>query len=157
MALTEGTKAPAFTAATDGNGTFALSQAKGSWLVLYFYPKDDTSGCTAEACGFRDNMKVLTSLDVKVVGVSPDSPKKHDAFVEKYDLNFALVSDEDHAVCEAYDTWKEKSMYGRKYMGVERTTYIIDPKGKIAATFAKVSVPGHVDAVIARLKELGAA
>jgi peroxiredoxin Q/BCP len=157
MALTEGTKAPAFTAATDGNGTFALSQAKGSWLVLYFYPKDDTSGCTAEACGFRDNMKVLTSLDVKVVGVSPDSPKKHDAFVKKYDLNFALVSDEDHAVCEAYDTWKEKSMYGRKYMGVERTTYIIDPKGKIAATFAKVSVPGHVDAVIARLKELGAA
>jgi peroxiredoxin Q/BCP len=157
MALKEGTKAPAFTAATDGNGTFALSQAKGSWLVLYFYPKDDTSGCTAEACGFRDNMKVLTSLDVKVVGVSPDSPKKHDAFVEKYDLNFALVSDEDHAVCEAYDTWKEKSMYGRKYMGVERTTYIIDPKGKIAATFAKVSVPGHVDAVIARLKELGAA
>jgi peroxiredoxin Q/BCP len=102
-------------------------------------------------------MKVLTSLDVKVVGVSPDSPKKHDAFVKKYDLNFALVSDEDHAVCEAYDTWKEKSMYGRKYMGVERTTYIIDPKGKIAATFAKVSVPGHVDAVIARLKELGAA
>jgi peroxiredoxin Q/BCP len=157
MALTEGTKAPAFTAATDGNGTFALSQAKGSWLVLYFYPKDDTSGCTAEACGFRDNMKVLTSLDVKVVGVSPDSPKKHDAFVKKYDLNFALVSDEDHAVCEAYGTWKEKSMYGRKYMGVERTTYIIDPKGKIAATFAKVSVPGHVDAVIARLKELGAA
>jgi len=157
MALTEGTKAPAFTAATDGNGTFALSQAKGSWLVLYFYPKDDTSGCTAEACGFRDNMKVLTSLDVKVVGVSPDSPKKHDAFVKKYDLNFALVSDEDHAVCEAYDTWKEKSMYGRKYMGVERTTYIIDPKGKIAATFAKVSVPGHVDAVIARLKELSAA
>jgi peroxiredoxin Q/BCP len=157
MALTEGTKAPAFTAATDGNGTFALSQAKGSWLVLYFYPKDDTSGCTAEACGFRDNMKVLTSLDVKVVGVSPDSPKKHDAFVKKYDLNFALVSDEDHSVCEAYDTWKEKSMYGRKYMGVERTTYIIDPKGKIAATFAKVSVPGHVDAVIARLKELGAA
>jgi peroxiredoxin Q/BCP len=157
MALTEGTKAPAFTAATDGNGTFALSQAKGSWLVLYFYPKDDTSGCTAEACGFRDNMKVLTSLDVKVVGVSPDSPKKHDAFVKKYDLNFALVSDEDHSVCEAYDTWKEKSMYGRKYMGVERTTYIIDPKGKIAATFAKVSVPGHVDAVIARLKELSAA
>lgn len=157
MALAEGTKAPAFTAATDSNGTFALSQAKGSWLVLYFYPKDDTSGCTAEACGFRDNMAVLTSLDVKVVGVSPDSPKKHDAFVKKYDLNFALVSDEDHAVCEAYDTWKEKSMYGRKYMGVERTTYIIDPKGKIVATFAKVSVPGHVDAVIARLKELGAA
>jgi len=157
MALTEGTKAPAFTAATDGNGTFALSQAKGSWLVLYFYPKDDTSGCTAEACGFRDNMKVLTSLGVSVLGVSPDSPKKHDAFKTKYDLNFALVSDEDHAVCEAYDTWKEKSMYGRKYMGVERTTYIIDPKGKIAATFAKVSVPGHVDAVIARLKELGAA
>ena len=157
MALTEGTKAPAFTAATDGNGTFALSQAKGSWLVLYFYPKDDTSGCTTEACGFRDNMQVLTSLGVSVVGVSPDSPKKHDAFKTKYDLNFTLVSDEDHTVCEAYDTWKEKSMYGRKYMGVERTTYIIDPKGTIVASYAKVSVTGHVDAVIARLKELGAA
>jgi peroxiredoxin Q/BCP len=157
MALAEGSKAPAIKAATDGNGTFSLASVKGSWLVLYFYPKDDTSGCTAEACGFRDTMQDITAMGVTVVGVSPDTPKKHDAFKKKYDLNFALVSDEDHAVCEAYDTWKEKSMYGRKYMGVERTTYIIDPKGKIAATFAKVSVPGHVDAVIARLKELSAA
>lgn len=156
MALDAGTKAPAFAAPTDGNGTFALKDAKGSWLVLYFYPKDDTSGCTAQACDFRDSMKPITKMGVAVVGVSPDSVKRHDAFKAKYDLNFTLVSDEDHAICEAYDTWKEKSMYGRKYMGVERTTYIIDPKGKIAATFAKVSVPGHVAAVMEKLVELGA-
>jgi len=147
---------PLFTAPTDSNGTFSLSDAKGSWVVLYFYPKDDTSGCTAEACDFRDNMRRLKRKGVMVVGVSPDSPKKHDKFKEKYDLTFPLVSDEDHSICEAYGVWKEKSMYGRKYMGVERTTLIIDPKGKIAHTFSKVSVPGHVDAVLATLKELGA-
>lgn len=156
MALAEKSKAPAFTAPTDGGGTFSLKQAKGQWLVLYFYPKDDTSGCTAEACDFRDSMARLASAGILVVGVSPDSVKSHDKFKAKYDLPFMLVSDEDHTVCEAYDTWKQKSMYGRTYMGVERTTYIIDPKGIIRKTFEKVSVKGHVDAVIHELTTLGA-
>lgn len=157
MALDVGSKAPAFNAPTDGGGTFSIKDAKGSWLVLYFYPKDDTSGCTAQACAFRDSMQRLSARGVLVVGVSPDGVKSHDKFKAKCDLSFPLVADEDHAICEAYDTWKEKSMYGRKYMGVERTTYIIDPKGKIVAAWAKVSVPGHVDAVIETLQELGAA
>lgn len=156
MALEVGTKAPAIKAATDGGGTFSLASQKGSWTVLYFYPKDDTSGCTAEACDFRDSMASLTKRGVTVLGVSPDGPKSHDKFKAKYDLNFTLISDEDHTVCQAYDTWKQKSMYGRTYMGVERTTYIIDPKGKIVATFEKVKVPGHVSDVIAHLDSLGA-
>jgi peroxiredoxin Q/BCP len=156
MALQPGIKAPAVKALTDGGGKFALSSLKGSWVVLYFYPKDDTSGCTAEACDFRDSMAELTKRGVSVVGVSPDSPASHDKFKAKFDLNFTLVSDEDHAVCEAYDTWKQKSMYGRTYMGVERTTYIIDPTGKIAATFEKVKVNGHVDQIRSWLAELGA-
>lgn len=156
MALTEGTKAPVFTAATDGDGTFALKDVKGSWLVLYFYPKDDTTGCTRQACDFRDAMARITQAGVVLVGVSPDSVRSHDKFRTKYDLAFPLVSDPDHSICEMYDVWKEKSMYGRKYMGVERTTYIINPKGKIVKTFPKVSVPGHVDAVLASLEELGA-
>lgn len=156
MALQPGIKAPSIKGLTDGGGTFALSSLKGSWVVLYFYPKDDTSGCTAEACDFRDAMSDLTKHGVTVVGVSPDSPKSHDKFKAKYDLNFTLVSDEDHAICEAYETWKQKSMYGRTYMGVERTTYIIDPAGKVAATFEKVKVSGHVQQVRASLAELGA-
>jgi peroxiredoxin Q/BCP len=156
MALQNGTKAPAIKAKTDSGGAFSLASHKGSWVVLYFYPKDDTSGCTAEACDFRDAMSDLTKRGVTVVGVSPDSPASHDRFKAKYDLNFTLVSDEDHAICEAYDTWKQKSMYGRTYMGVERTTYIINPTGKIAAAFEKVKVSGHVEAVSAKLAELGA-
>ncbi|MBU3698639.1 MAG: thioredoxin-dependent thiol peroxidase [Candidatus Kapabacteria bacterium] len=156
MALQNGTKAPAIKAKTDSGGAFTLSSCKGAWVVLYFYPKDDTSGCTAEACDFRDAMSDLTKRGVTVVGVSPDSPASHDRFKAKYDLNFTLVSDEDHAICEAYDTWKQKSMYGRTYMGVERTTYIINPAGKIVATFEKVKVNGHVDQVSAALTELSA-
>jgi len=156
MALTEGTKAPVFTAATDGDGKFALKDVKGSWLVLYFYPKDDTTGCTRQACDFRDNMARITKAGVVLVGVSPDTVRSHDKFRTKYDLAFPLVSDPDHSICEKYDVWKEKSMYGRKYMGVERTTYIVNPKGKIVKTFSKVSVPGHVDAVLFSLEELGA-
>jgi len=156
MALAEGTKAPMVSGATNGNGTFSTKECKGAWTVLYFYPKDATSGCTAEACDFRDSMKRLTKLGVRVVGVSPDSVASHEKFITKFDLNFPLVSDEDHAICEAFDTWKEKSMYGREYMGVERTTYIINPKGVIAKTYEKVKVPGHVDAIIGDLAELGA-
>ena len=113
MALAEGTKAPMVSGATNGNGTFSTKECKGAWTVLYFYPKDATSGCTAEACDFRDSMKRLTKLGVRVVGVSPDSVASHEKFITKFDLNFPLVSDEDHAICEAFDTWKEKSMYGR--------------------------------------------
>jgi peroxiredoxin Q/BCP len=156
MALAEKCKAPAFTAFTDGGGTFSLKQAKGHWLVLYFYPKDDTSGCTAQACDFRDSMGRLAAAGVMVAGVSPDGVKSHDKFKAKYDLPFLLLSDEDHAICTAYDTWKEKSMYGRKYMGVERTTYVIDPKGVIRKTYEKVSVKGHVSTVLAHLQVLGA-
>lgn len=156
MALAEGTKAPLVAGATNGNGTFSTKECKGTWTVLYFYPKDATSGCTAEACDFRDSMKRLTKLGVRVVGVSPDSVASHEKFITKFDLNFPLVADEDHTFCEAFDTWKEKSMYGRKYMGVERTTYIINPKSVIAKTYEKVKVPGHVDAIIKDLAELGA-
>ena len=155
MALNEGKKAPAIKADTDGGGTWQLKDAKGSWLVLYFYPKDNTSGCTAEACDFRDNMKRLAKKDVMVVGVSPDSVKSHDNFIAKHDLNFTLLSDEDKTICEKYDCWKEKSMYGRKYMGVVRTTYLIDPNGKIVRAWDKVKVKGHVDDVIATLGEHG--
>ena len=146
MALDPGKKAPAFS---------GLKDAKGQWLVLYFYPKDNTSGCTTEACDFRDNMKRLSSKKVVVIGVSPDSAKSHDKFIEKYDLNFTLIADEDKKVCEKYDVWKEKSMYGRKYMGVVRTTYLIDPKGKIVHTWPKVKVKGHVDDVLDVLGQNG--
>lgn len=156
MALADGTKAPAFKGATDGNGSFALKDCKGLWTVLYFYPKDDTTACTAEACDFRDSMKRLKRKGVQVVGVSPDSVVSHDKFKNKFDLTFPLLSDPDHSICESFDVWKEKSMYGRTYMGVIRTTYIIDPKGVIARTFEKVKVKGHVDAVFEALSELGA-
>jgi len=154
MALPEGTKAPSFKGSTDGAGSISLTSYKGSWLVLYFYPKDATSGCTAQACDIRDSMNRLTERDVKVIGVSPDSVASHDSFKAKYELNFPLLADTDKEVCQSYDVWKEKSMYGRKYMGVERTTYIIDPKGKIVRVFEKVKVPGHVDALIAALDQL---
>lgn len=154
MALAEGSKAPSFKASTDGAGSVSLASLKGSWVILYFYPKDSTSGCTAEACDFRDSMSRLTKLGAAVVGVSPDSVKSHDSFKAKYELNFPLLADTEKQICQDYDVWKEKSMYGKKYMGVERTTYIIDPKGKIVRVYEKVKVPGHVDSVLATLKEL---
>jgi thioredoxin-dependent peroxiredoxin len=156
MALTTGKKAPAFKADTDSGEVLQLKDLKGAWVVLYFYPKDDTSSCTAEACDFRDSMKTLSKLGCRVVGVSPDTVKKHQNFINKYDLNFSLLSDPDKTMCEKYDVWKEKSMYGRKYMGVVRTTYIIDPSGVIKKTFESVKVKGHVQSVIESLKELGA-
>ena len=154
MPLQPGDKAPPFTLATDGGGKVKLSELKGQTVVLYFYPKDDTSGCTKEACGFRDNMARLTKAGAVVVGVSRDSVAKHDKFKAKYDLNFALGSDEDGKVCEAYGTWIEKSMYGRKYMGIDRATFLIDGKGIIRNVWRKVKVPGHVDEVLAAAKAL---
>lgn len=152
--LKTGNKAPDFTLPTDGGGTVKLSDFKGQPVVLYFYPKDDTSGCTKEACDFRDNLSALKRLKVQVIGVSKDSVKKHDKFKEKYELNFPLASDEDGKVCDKYGVWVEKSMYGRKYMGIERATYLIDAEGKIAHIWRKVSVTDHVEDVLKVFKAL---
>ena len=154
MALDEGKKVPSFKGMMDDGSMFASKDLKSFWTVLYFYPKDDTSSCTAEACSFRDSMNRIIKDNVRVIGVSPDSVKSHLKFKTKYELNYPLLSDPDHSICEAFFVWKEKSMYGRKYMGVERTTYIINPKCTVAYTFEKVKVAGHVDAVILALKEL---
>ena len=154
MALDIGSTAPAFTAPTDGGGTLSLSALKGKAVILYFYPKDDTSGCTAEACGFRDLFPKFGKTDAVVVGVSRDKVASHDKFKKKYKLPFTLVSDESGKITEAYGVWVEKSMYGRKYMGIERSTFLIDKAGKIRGLWRKVKVPGHVDEVLAAAKEL---
>ncbi len=126
---------------------FSLNDFKGQKVILYFYPKDNTSGCTQEACDFRDNINRLTNYAV-VIGVSPDSIKSHKSFKEKQNLNFILLSDPEHKMAESFDVWKEKSMYGRKYMGIERSTFLIDEKGNIEKEWRKVKVKGHVDEVI---------
>ncbi len=154
MALTIGTKAPNIEATTDGNKKFRLNDYLGKWVVLYFYPKDNTSGCTKEACGFRDNMDSIALLGAEVIGVSPDSVKSHDNFKSKYNLNFHLLSDTEKEICKLYDVLGEKSLYGKKYLGVVRTTYIIDPNGIIRYVNPKVSVEGHIEEIIAKLKEL---
>jgi len=154
MNVEAGDKAPSFNLPTDGGGNISLKDLKGETVILYFYPKDDTSGCTAEACAFRDALPDFSKAKAKVVGVSKDPVKKHDKFKEKYDLTFPLASDEDGKVCDAYGTWVEKSMYGRKYMGIERSTFLIDGKGVIRAIWRKVKVPGHVDAVLKAVQEL---
>ena len=147
-----GSKAPDFKAETDKGETISLKDFRGKQVVLYFYPKDDTTGCTKEACDFRDNFARLKKAGAVVLGVSPDTVSKHVKFKEKYDLPFTLVSDPDKTVCGLYDVWKEKSMYGRKYMGVERSTFLIDEHGKIKALWRKVKVPGHVEEVLGALK-----
>mgnify|MGYP003672105756 FL=1 len=154
MALEEGDVAPDFTLPTDGGDSISLSALKGKPVVLYFYPKDDTPGCTKEACGFRDAKADFSGVGATVIGVSKDSVAKHDKFKAKYELNFPLAADEDGTVCEAYGTWVEKSMYGRKYMGIDRATFLIDADGKVAKIWRKVKVPGHVEAVQAALKDL---
>ena len=149
--LKPGDKAPAFTLISDEGKKVSLKDLKGKKVILYFYPKDDTSGCTAEACGFRDNIKVINKKNTVVIGVSKDNTKSHQKFKTKYDLPFTLLSDENFEMLNDYGVWKEKSMYGRKYMGIERTTFIIDEKGKIQEVFDKVKVPGHVEEVISKL------
>ena len=148
MSLEVGDKAPNFNLPTDGGGNISLKDHKGETVILYFYPKDDTPGCTKEACGFRDALPDFSKAKAKVIGVSKDPVKKHDKFKDKYDLTFPLASDEDGAVCEAYGAWVEKSMYGRKYMGIDRSTFLIDGKGVIRGIWRKVKVPGHVDEVL---------
>ena len=148
MSLKVGEKAPDFTLPTDGNGTIALKAQRGKKVIVYFYPKDDTSGCTAEACAFRDTLPDFSKVKAAIVGISRDSVESHDKFKKKFDLTFPLVSDEDGKVCEAYGTWVEKSMYGRKYMGIERSTFLIDEKGVIRGIWRKVKVPGHAEELL---------
>ena len=154
MSVDAGDKAPAFTMPTDGGGKVSLSKLKGKPVVLYFYPKDDTPGCTKEACAFRDAMPDFSKIDAEIIGVSKDSVAKHDKFKAKYELPFTLASDEDGAVCEAYGVWVEKNMYGRKYMGIERATFLIDGKGKIARVWRKVKVAGHAEEVLEAVQAL---
>ena len=149
--LDVGTKAPDFTLPADGGGEVTLSDYQGKKVVLYFYPKDDTSGCTTEACGFRDDYSEILATGAVVLGVSPDPVKSHDKFKLKYSLPFALLSDVDHEVAEAYGAWGEKKMYGRTYMGILRSTFIIDEEGKIIKVFPKVKVKDHSQEVLAVL------
>ena len=154
MTLTVGDKAPAFNLPTDGGGTLALKDLKGKTVVLYFYPKDDTPGCTTEAQGFRDAIKDFEKAGAVIVGASKDSVARHDKFKAKYDLPFHLVSDEDGTLCEAYGVWVEKNMYGRKYMGIQRATFLIDGKGVIREIWPKVKVKEHTAEVLAAVQAL---
>ena len=153
--LKEGDRAPAFTLPTD-EGQVSLADYTGVHLVLYFYPKDDTPGCTNEAIGFTGALKEIEAAGARVLGVSKDTPKKHAAFRRKYGIGFPLASDEDGAVIQAYGSWVEKSLYGRQYMGIDRSTFLIDPFGTVRKVWRKVKVPGHVEAVLAAVKAHGA-
>lgn len=146
--------APDFTLPRDGGGELSLSALQGKPVILYFYPKDDTTGCTREAIDFSGLKGEFDKLDATVIGVSPDSVKKHDKFKTKHDLSIDLVADEEKTALEAYGVWTEKSMYGRKYMGVERTTVLIGRDGRIARVWNKVKVPDHAAEVLAATKEL---
>jgi thioredoxin-dependent peroxiredoxin len=148
MSLEIGDKAPDFTLPTDGDGKIKLSDLKGQKVVLYFYPKDDTPGCTKEACAFGEMFPRFKKMDATVIGISRDSVASHDKFKKKYKLPFTLASDSEGKVTEKYGVWVEKSLYGRKYMGIERATFLIDEKGKIEQVWHKVKVPGHADEVM---------
>lgn len=152
--IVEGSKAPRFDLPTDGGGKAALADFAGAPLVLYFYPKDDTSGCTKEALDFTAKARSFGRLGVKIVGVSKDSVAKHDKFKAKHGLKVTLASDEGGKVVEAYGSWVEKTLYGRKYMGVDRSTFLIDGKGVVRKIWRKVRVPGHVEEVLAAAKDL---
>lgn len=149
-------KAPAFSLKSTTGKTVKLSDFKGRPVVLYFYPKDDTPGCTKEACAFRDRLSEIEGLGAVVLGVSGDSVESHQKFTEKYTLNFPLLADTEHAVAEKYGAWREKNMYGRVSMGIQRSTYLIGADGRIAKLWKKVSVDGHDADVIAALQELSA-
>jgi peroxiredoxin Q/BCP len=149
----EGSKAPAFSLPDDTGSKVRLADFAGKSLVLYFYPKDSTPGCTQESCDFRDNLNRLKSSGAAVVGVSADSVESHRRFKEKQGLNFPLLSDPGHEALEAYGVWREKSLYGRKFMGIVRSTFVIDGKGVIRKVFSPVKVAGHVDAVLAALRD----
>jgi thioredoxin-dependent peroxiredoxin len=154
MSVDVGQKAPDFTMPTNGGGTVSLEGLKGKKVVLFFYPKDDTPGCTKEACGFRDSLPDFSGVDAVVIGVSKDSAASHDKFVKKYDLNFILASDEKTDVAERYGVWVEKSMYGKKYMGMERSSVLIDGDGIVRAVWRKVKPETHPAEVLAAVKAL---
>ena len=146
-----GDKAPDFKLTADDGKIYSLKDFKGKKIILYFYPKDMTSGCTSEACDFRDNIKLFQKKNSIVIGVSKDNIESHKKFKLKYNLPFTLMSDENMDMLKAYDVWKEKSMYGKKYMGIERTTYIIDEKGVIKEIFRKVKVKGHIEEILNKI------
>lgn len=154
MALSEGIQAPDFTLPTDGGGSLTLSSLRGGKVVLYAYPEDNTTSCTNEALSFSALLDDFAAAGTTVIGISPDSVKSHDKFKQKYDLKLTLVSDEERKAIEAYGLWVEKQMYGRHYMGVERSTFLIDEAGKIVRVWAKVRVKGHAEAVLAAVREL---
>jgi peroxiredoxin Q/BCP len=151
-ALKEGDAAPEIDLPADNGGHFQLSKLKGQKVLVYFYPKNDTPGCTAESCSLSENIKSFEKLGVAIVGISKCSVKKHDKFKAKYDLQFPLASDENGDVCERYGVWVEKSMYGKKYMGIDRTTFLIDENGRIEKIWPKVKVDGHTDEILEVLK-----
>jgi peroxiredoxin Q/BCP len=153
-ALTQGSPAPEFDLPTDGGGRISLADLRGTKVVLYFYPKDNTAGCTLEAIDFSSRSQAFEEAGATVIGVSADSVKSHDRFKKKHDLSIRLASDEDKAMLEAYGVWAEKQMYGRTFMGIVRTTCLIDAEGRIARVWEKVKVPGHVDEVLAAVRDL---
>lgn len=154
MELQIGDKAPNFSLPNQDNAEISLQDFRGSWVVLYFYPKDKTPGCTQEACDFRDNLANLSGLNAVVLGVSPDSVKTHQSFIDKESLNFTLLSDTDKKTLKAYGAWGLKKLYGKEYEGVIRSTFVIDPQGKIAFLWKNVKVKGHIDAIKEKLQEL---
>ncbi len=154
--LEEGQPAPAFTLADQNGKKVTLAKLKGSPVVVYFYPKDDTPGCTKEACAFRDAFADYKKAGAVILGISPDDLESHAKFAKKFNLPFTLLADPEHKVCEAYGVWKEKNMYGKKYMGVERTTFVIDRQGVVRKVFPKVKVDGHSTAVLAAIEAGGA-
>ena len=155
--IKEGDKVPHFSLPADDGTTVTEASLRGKNTILYFYPKDDTPGCTTEACDFRDAFPRFGKGDADVIGVSPDSVESHRKFKKKFNLPFRLLADEEHTLAEEFGVWKEKTLYGRKYMGIERTTVVIDRDGRVARIFPKVRVPGHVEAVENALKELAPA
>jgi len=150
----EGNKAPDFNLPASSGGNIALKDLKDKNIVVYFYPKDDTPGCTVEACGLRDSFKEIEKLNAVILGVSPDPVTSHEKFINKFKLPFTLLADEDKKMCQDYGVWVEKSMYGKKYMGVARTTFIIDKNGKIAKVFEKVKPEGHDQEILTALHSL---
>ena len=154
MLLSVGNKAPEIETVLENGEKFILSSFKGKWIVLYFYPKDNTSGCTQEACDFRDNMSRIKSFGAEIFGISPDTERSHLGFMQKYNLNFHLLVDTDKEISKLYDVIGEKSLYGRKYIGVIRSTFLINPDGIISKVFYNVKVSGHVDEIINSLQQL---
>ncbi|KEO81287.1 peroxiredoxin [Tumebacillus flagellatus] len=149
-----GQEAPDFTLPASNGENLKLSDLRGKKVVLYFYPKDNTPGCSNQACAFRDQHSAFTDADTVILGVSPDPLKSHDKFISKFELPFLLLADEEHEVAELYGVWKEKNMYGKKYMGIERTTFLIDKDGNIAKVYPKVKVAGHIDQLLEDVRSI---